>query len=119
MLRTKKNKFNKTKFLSCLLLTASFVESARAQMVFSNSDISREIEKNLLFDKSTQEKFDVYNNEYGENLVDKPSMGEAPTKDEEEKKYTPEEMSIVLVDKVKIDKDIREKEKFAYNSVLV
>jgi len=119
MLRTKKNKFNKIKFLSCLLLTAVFSESANAQMVFSNSDISREIEKNLLFDKSTQEKFDVYNNEYGENLVDKPTMGEAPTKDEEEKKYTPEEMSIVLVDKVKIDKDIREKEKLAYNSVLV
>jgi tetratricopeptide (TPR) repeat protein len=119
MLRTKKNKFNRINFLSCLLLTASFVESANAQMVFSNSDISREIEKNLLFDKSTQEKFDVYNNEYGENLVDKPTMGEAPTKDEEEKKYTPEEMSIVLVDKVKIDKDIREKEKLAYNSVLV
>jgi tetratricopeptide (TPR) repeat protein len=119
MLRTKKNKFNRINFLSCLLLTAVFSESANAQMVFSNSDISREIEKNLLFDKSTQEKFDVYNNEYGENLVDKPTMGEAPTKDEEEKKYTPEEMSIVLVDKVKIDKDIREKEKLAYNSVLV
>ena len=119
MLRTKKNKFNKINFLSCLLLMSCFVESARAQIVFSNSDISREIEKNLLFDKSTQEKFDVYNNEYGENLVDKPTMGEAPTKDEEEKKYTPEEMSIVLVDKVKIDKDIREKEKLAYNSVLV
>ena len=119
MLRTKKNKFNKINFLSCLLLMSCFVESARAQIVFSNSDISREIEKNLLFDKSTQEKFDVYNNEYGENLVDKPTMGEAPAKDEEEKKYTPEEMSIVLVDKVKIDKDIREKEKLAYNSVLV
>ena len=119
MFRTKKNKSNKINLLSCLLLMASFIESARAQIVFSNSDISREIEKNLLFDKSTQEKFDVYNNEYGENLVDKPTMGEAPTKDEEEKKYTPEEMSIVLVDKVKIDKDIREKEKLAYNSVLV
>ena len=119
MFRTKKNKSNKINLLSCLLLMSCFVESARAQIVFSNSDISREIEKNLLFDKSTQEKFDVYNNEYGENLVDKPTMGEAPTKDEEEKKYTPEEMSIVLVDKVKIDKDIREKEKLAYNSVLV
>ncbi len=119
MLKTKKNKSNKINLLSYLLLMSCFVESARAQIVFSNSDISREIEKNLLFDKSTQEKFDVYNNEYGENLVDKPTMGEAPTKDEEEKKYTPEEMSIVLVDKVKIDKDIREKEKLAYNSVLV
>ena len=28
-------------------------------------------------------------------------------------------MNIVLVDKVKIDKDVREKEKLAYNSVLV
>ena len=72
MLRIKKNKSNKINLLSCLLLMSCFVESARAQIVFSNSDISREIEKNLLFDKSTQEKFDVYNNEYGENLVDKP-----------------------------------------------
>ncbi len=114
MLRAKKNTF-----IAILLLITFFSQSANAQFASGNSDITREIEKSLLFDKSTQEKFDVYNNEYGENLVDKPTMGDAPIKDEEEKKYTPEEMSIVLVDKVKIDKDIREKEKLAYNSVLV
>ena len=121
MLRAKKNTFIKINFLfNVLFLVTFFSQSANAQFGFGNSEITREIEKSLLFDKSAQEKFDIYNNEYGENLVDKPTMGEAPVKNEEdEKKYTPEEMNIVLVDKVKIDKDIREKEKLAYNSVLV
>jgi tetratricopeptide (TPR) repeat protein len=100
-------------------LAIFFSGQAKAQFDIGNSDLTREIEKSLLFDKSDNEKFDVYNNEYGTNLVDTPSMGSLPEKDEEEKKYTPEEMSIVMVDKVKIDKDLREKEKLAYNSVLI
>jgi len=120
MPRIKKPTFFKIKFLSCaLFLTTFFIQQAQAQFDIGNSDLTREIEKNLLFDKSTQERFDVYNNEYGTNLVDKPTMGNAPEKNEDEKKYTPEEMNIVLIDKVKIDKDVREKEKLAYNSVLV
>ncbi len=120
MPRIKKPTFFKIKFLSCaLFLTTFFIQQAQAQFDIGNSDLTREIEKNLLFDKSTQERFDVYNNEYGTNLVDKPTMGSAPEKNEDEKKYTPEEMNIVLIDKVKIDKDVREKEKLAYNSVLV
>jgi tetratricopeptide (TPR) repeat protein len=100
-------------------LASFFAEQAKAQLDIGNSDLTREIEKTLLFDKSDSEKFDVYNNEYGTNLVDKPTLGEVQEKDDEEKKYTPEEMSIVMVDKVKIDKDLREKEKLAYNSVLI
>jgi len=120
MPRVKKPIFFEIKTISCaLFLTTFFVQEVHAQFDIGNSDLTREIEKNLLFDKSAQEKFDVYNNEYGTNLVDKPTMGSLPEKDEEEKKYTPEEMNIVLVDKVKIDKDVREKEKLAYNSVLV
>ena len=120
MPRVKKPTFFAIKTISCaLFLTSFFVQEVRAQFDIGNSDLTREIEKNLLFDKSAQEKFDVYNNEYGSNLVDKPTMGSLPEKDEDEKKYTPEEMSIVMVDKVKIDKDVREKERLAYNSVLV
>ena len=120
MPRVKKPTFFEIKTIFCaLFLTSFFAQEVHAQFDIGNSDLTREIEKNLLFDKSAQEKFDVYNNEYGSNLVDKPTMGSLPQKDEEEKKYTPEEMNIVLVDKVKIDKDIREKEKLAYNAVLV
>ena len=120
MPRVKKPTFFAIKTISyALFLTSFFVQEVRAQFDIGNSDLTREIEKNLLFDKSAQEKFDVYNNEYGTNLVNEPTMGSLPQKDEDEKKYTPEEMSIVLVDKVKIDKDVREKEKLAYNSVLV
>ena len=120
MPRVKKSTFFEIKTIFCaLFLTSFFAQEVHAQFDIGNSDLTREIEKNLLFDKSAQEKFDVYNNEYGSNLVDKPTMGSLPEKDEEEKKYTPEEMNIVLVDKVKIDKDVREKEKLAYNSVLV
>ena len=120
MPRVKKPTFFEIKTIFCaLFLTSFFAQEVHAQFDIGNSDLTREIEKNLLFDKSAQEKFDVYNNEYGSNLVDKPTMGSLPEKDEEEKKYTPEEMNIVLVDKVKIDKDVREKEKLAYNSVLV
>ena len=120
MPRVKKPTFFAIKTISyALFLTSFFVQEVRAQFDIGNSDLTREIEKNLLFDKSAQEKFDVYNNEYGTNLVNEPTMGSLPQKDEDEKKYTPEEMNIVLVDKVKIDKDVREKEKLAYNSVLV
>jgi tetratricopeptide (TPR) repeat protein len=120
MPRVKKLTFLQINFFSCLFFLASFfAEQAKAQLDIGNSDLTREIEKSLLFDKSDNEKFDVYNNEYGTNLVDKPTLGEVQEKDEEEKKYTPEEMNIVMVDKVKIDKDLREKEKLAYNSVLI
>ena len=120
MPRVKKPTFFAIKTIFCaLFLTSFFVQEVHAQFDIGNSDLTREIEKNLLFDKSAQEKFDVYNNEYGTNLVNEPTMGSLPQKDEDEKKYTPEEMNIVLVDKVKIDKDVREKEKLAYNSVLV
>ena len=120
MPRIKKLTFLQINFLSSLFFLAIFFSGqAKAQFDIGNSDLTREIEKSLLFDKSDNEKFDVYNNEYGTNLVDTPSMGSLPEKDEEEKKYTPEEMSIVMVDKVKIDKDLREKEKLAYNSVLI
>lgn len=120
MPRVKKLTFLQINFISCLFFLVSFfAEKAKAQLDIANSDLTREIEKSLLFDKSDSEKFDVYNNEYGSNLVDKPTLGEAQAKDEDEKKYTPEEMSIVMVDKVKIDKDLREKEKLAYNSVLI
>ena len=98
-------------FFYLLFLASFFAEQAKAQLDIGNSDLTREIEKTLLFDKSDNEKFDVYNNEYGTNLVDKPTLGEVKEKDEEEKKYTPEEMNIVMIDKVKIDKDLREKEK--------
>ncbi|MFM6972342.1 MAG: tetratricopeptide repeat protein [Alphaproteobacteria bacterium] len=96
---------------------ACFSHNVLAQINISNSDLSREIEKSLLFDSETTEKFDVYNNEYGSNLVAEPTLGNADKEDQ--KKYTPEEMDIVMVDRVKVDKDIREKEKLAYNSVLV
>ena len=120
MPRVKKLTFLQINFISCLFFLASFfAEQAKAQLDVGNLDLTREIEKSLLFDKSDSEKFDVYNNEYGTNLVDKPTIGEVQAKDEDEKKYTPEEMSIVMVDKVKIDKDLREKEKLAYNSVLI
>lgn len=120
MPRIRKSTFLKITFLSYSFFLATFFSGqAKAQFDIGNNELTQEIEKSLLFDKSSQEKFDVYNNEYGTNLVDKPSMGSLPEKDEEEKKYTPEEMNIVLVDKVKIDKDLREKEKLAYNSVLV
>ncbi len=111
-------KFPQIIFYHFLILCFLLVKSASAQIDVGNVDLSREIEKSLLFDRETTEKFDVYNNEYGSNKVQEPSMGSLPT-EEEKKEYTPEEMNIVLVDKVKIDKDLREKEKLAYNSVVV
>jgi len=118
--------FNTIKMLKIkyLLLSSIFslfsifaIENSLAQIDISNSDLSREIEKSLLFDNQTTEKFDVYNNEYGSNLLAEPTIGNADKEDR--KKYTPEEMDIVMVDRVKVDKDLREKEKLAYNSVLV
>lgn len=119
MFNTIKNLRVKNFLLSFLLhiLFVCFSYNVSAQNNISNSDLSREIEKSLLFDNETTEKFDVYNNEYGSNLVAEPTLGNADKEDR--KKYTPEEMDIVMVDRVKVDKDLREKEKLAYNSVLV
>ena len=119
MINTIKN-FTVKKFLLGFLLYilfSSLPNNASSQNNISNTDLSREIEKSLLFDNETTEKFDVYNNEYGSNLVAEPTLGNADKEDR--KKYTPEEMDIVMVDRVKVDKDLREKEKLAYNSVLV
>lgn len=83
-----------------------------------SSELVREIEKSLLFDKETQEKFDIYNQEYGSNKLDKPTIGDTiSNKDKQE--YSKDDMDIVLVDKNKIDRDMREKEKLAYNSALI
>ena len=91
-----------------------------AQLNISNSELGNEIEKKLLFTKETQEQFDVYNEEYGSNKLPEPTLGSAPeVKKDEEKTYTPEDLNIVMIDRVKIDKDMREKEKLAYNAVLV
>lgn len=91
-----------------------------AQFNISNSELGNEIEKKLLFTKETQEQFDVYNEEYGSNKLSEPTLGSAPeVKKDEEKTYTPEDLNIVMIDRVKIDKDMREKEKLAYNAVLV
>jgi len=111
-----KNNFKLKNVIQVSFLTFAFSQNALAQLEVTNSDLSREIEKSLLFDNQTNEKFDVYNNEYGSNLVKEPTLGS--NNKEDQKKYTPDEMEIVMIDKVKIDKDIREKEKLAYNSVL-
>lgn len=119
MINTIKN-FRVKKFYLSFLLYILFMllpDHASSQNNISNSDLSREIEKSLLFDDETTEKFDVYNNEYGSNLVAEPTLGNADKEDR--KKYNPEEMNIVMVDRIKVDKDLREKEKLAYNSVLV
>jgi tetratricopeptide (TPR) repeat protein len=101
-----------------MLFLLIFYKNSLAQIDVGNVDLSREIEKSMLFDRETLEKFDVYNDEYGSNKLSEPSLGSLPTQDEK-KEYTPEEMNIILVDKVKVDKDMREKEKLAYNSVVV
>ena len=49
MPRIKKPTFFKIKFLSCaLFLTTFFIQQAQAQFDIGNSDLTREIEKNLL-----------------------------------------------------------------------
>ena len=63
MPRVKKLTFLQINFFSCLFFLASFfAEQAKAQLDVGNLDLTREIEKSLLFDKSDSEKFDVYNN---------------------------------------------------------
>jgi len=114
------NSLSKTHYnlIGAIIWSVLFINQAYAQLGGS-SELVREIEKSLLFDKESQEKFDVYNHEYGSNKLDKPSMGDLRGEGEEPKSYTKDQLDIVVIDKNKIDKDLREKEKLAYNSVLI
>lgn len=75
-------KFLQIIFYHFIILCFLFVKTASAQIDVGSTDLSREIEKSLLFDRETSEKFDIYNDEYGSNKLKEPSMGSLPTEDE-------------------------------------
>lgn len=109
--------FNGSKIFAILALLISFQSlsfSASASEISSTTDVVKEIEKTLLFDKESREKIDVYKKRKSSKTSDFTiSAGE---QESSEKKS---EIEIIVVDPKAENFDLREKEKLAYNAALV
>jgi tetratricopeptide (TPR) repeat protein len=109
MLKT--NLFKIAKILILLITQLYFTESF-ADDSSINNDIVKEIEKTLLFDKYSREKINIYKASKLKKKSDY-TIGQ----DFEEKKN--KEIDIVIVDSKAENFDLRQKEKLAYNAVLI
>ncbi len=109
--------FNGSKIFAILTLLISFQSlsfSVSASEISSTTDVVKEIEKTLLFDKESREKIDVYKKRKSSKTSDFTiSAGE---QESPEKKS---EIEIIVVDPKAENFDLREKEKLAYNAALV
>lgn len=101
-------------FLSAALILQIFSQVAQAQNLISTTEIVKEIEKSLIFDKDARQKINFYQDNKSEK---KSSFTIKATGDEEKEKSSSVE---ILVSNPKVDNsDFREKEKLAYNAVLI
>lgn len=80
-----------------------------------NDEIIKDIEKSLLFDKSSREKINVYQ----KKRLSKKSDFVINSGGEENSVGKKEEIEIVVIDPSSENFDLREKEKLAYNAALV
>ncbi len=107
-----KTSSSKIAIILVLLLTHFFCAESFAEDSSINNDIVKEIEKTLLFDKYSREKINVYKASKLKKKSDY-TIGQ----DFEEKKN--KEIDIVIVDSKAENFDLRQKEKLAYNAVLI
>ena len=88
-----------------------FIGDAFADDFVSTGAVVKEIEKTLLFDKSSRQQIDFYKQQKAKNKSDNASINSS--------KSSSDQMTVVVED-VKINNaDLREKERMAYNAVLV
>jgi tetratricopeptide (TPR) repeat protein len=109
--------FNSSKNLTIFALLISFYSpsfSASASDIANTSDVVKEIEKTLLFDKESREKIDVYKKRKSSKSSDF-----TITAGDQESSEKNEDIDIIVVDPKAENFDLREKEKLAYNAALV
>lgn len=89
-----------------------FAQKSFAEEYVSTPDVLKEIEKTLIFDKSSRKQIDFYQNKNSSRTSG------AETKSED-KKSSSSQISVIVTDVKKGNSDLREKEQLAYNSVLI
>jgi len=90
----------------------SVAEKVSLSLEMSNSEVAKEIEKNLLFDKNSRQQIDVYHSPKKSKKSDY-TIGKADEK-------TPNrQIEITLTDTSLPNFELRQKEKLAYNAALI
>ncbi len=94
-----------------------FSQKSFAEDYVSTSDVVKEIEKTLIFDKSSREQVDFYQKK---NTTKKSDINiDAGNGMSDRKSPSSSQMSVVVADAKKGNINLREKEQLAYNSVLI
>lgn len=91
-----------------------FAQKSFADDYVSTNDVVKEIEKTLIFDKSSRQQIDFYKNK---NISRKSDINIKAGNDEKAK--PPSQLDIVVADSKVGSATLREKEQIAYNAVLV
>lgn len=110
---------NFIKILSKIFLLAIlqiFPQQAFSEDYVSTTEIIKEIEKSLIFDKESREKIDFYQQENSDKKSDITINSSNSTNPDSEIKSS---MNMVVINPKSDNFDIREKEKLAYNTVLI
>ncbi|MBU6139928.1 MAG: tetratricopeptide repeat protein [Proteobacteria bacterium] len=107
----------KTSSKICAIFLIFFSQKSFAEDYVSTADVLKEIEKTLIFDKSSREQVDFYQkkNSARKSEVSIESQENSP----EKKTLLSTQMSVVVNDAKKDNIGLREKEQLAYNAVLI
>lgn len=99
-----------------IFLAVTQASSARSNNDASTSEVIKEIEKTLLFDKESRRKINIYKQDKSVKKADYViNAGRGASKDESEEKS----IEIIVVDPKSGSFDLRKKEKLAYNAALI
>ncbi len=113
--RSVKNRLYFLLFFVTIVVTNP-LKSALAESYVATSDVVKEIERTLLFDKGAQQELNVYKpkeTKRKNNLVINHGV------DSTDKDYSNSDIQIIVADPKATNSDVREKEKLAYNAVLI
>lgn len=114
------NSKNLSLLFAAIVIQLFSCNAVAAESNVSTSDIVKEIEKTLLFDKESREKIDVYKKDKSLKKSDYNITAGIAEPDKKIKgKKDNQEIEIVIIDAKSENFDLREKEKLAYNSVLI
>lgn len=108
--------FRNLLLLLVILITQVFVKTAFANSYVASSNIIKEIEKTLLFDKESRKKINVYKKDLSVRESDY-NMTAGDSNDDISGGNN--DINIVITDSETENFDIRAKEKLAYNAVLI
>lgn len=114
-------KFNFTNLVFLIFLSfQTFYQKALGDSYISSTDVIKEIEKTLLFDKESRQKINFYKKDQSVKETKSDYVLQAgDNQNDEFGRSESKGIKIVVVDSKLENLDLREKEKLAYNAVLI